>query len=162
MDSVPDSVDDDGDGGLGNPRNGFGDDGVNPIEDVPAVSEAILDESVPCNLRLNAIVPGLNSRVCTEPNGLSAFNIADRPSGVSRHSSGLASVVSSVYESFSELSKGLERSSPVEIFGMAFTEFLQGRDVGVLKNVGVHQVDIDPHTEGGFEHRVVGFPDDYL
>lgn len=67
VDSLPDSVDDDGDGGLGNPGDRFGDNAVQAVEDVPAVAELILDEVELANLIFNSIMPALDTRMCTEP-----------------------------------------------------------------------------------------------
>ena len=58
MEVKPSSVDNDSDGGLGNPSNGcWKEEFVNPVEYVPAVAESVLDEVVFGDLLCDAGVP---------------------------------------------------------------------------------------------------------
>lgn len=65
--SLPDPVDDDGDGGLGDPGDGFWDDAIQSIKDVPAIAKSVFNEMGLVNLILNSIMPAFDTRMRTEP-----------------------------------------------------------------------------------------------
>lgn len=96
VDSLPDFIDNDADGGLGHPGDGFGDDAIHSVKDVPAIAKSVFNETGRVNLTLNSIMPAFDTRMRTEPNSLSSFNFLNRPSGISSHSAWLAAVVGSM------------------------------------------------------------------
>jgi hypothetical protein len=105
VDLHPDSVDDNADGGLGHPSDGFWDDAIQSVKDVPAIAKSVLNETGLVNLTLNSIMPLLDTRMRTEPKGLSAFNFSNRPSGISSHSAWLAAVVGSMAKYLGEFAE---------------------------------------------------------
>lgn len=70
----PRPIYDTGYGGLGKPGKGFGKYPVNSIEDMPAITERILNKSVSFNSSFSTLMPPSNSRMRCEPYLLSAIS----------------------------------------------------------------------------------------
>lgn len=142
VNSKPDFVDDEGDGGLRDPGNSFRENAIEPIEYIPAISKSILDESELFNLSSNSLVPGKDSWVSSKPDRLSALNFSDQAASICSHSLSFAAVVSSMTKYLCEFASVFQGASMVEISWMSFHKLFERRRLFSIEDKRICKVDV--------------------
>jgi len=154
----PDLVDQDTHGRLRHPRAGFGEELLEPVEDIPTIPPTILDETIPADLLLRPAVPLQDAGVLLEPELLRSVYLVYGPACVGRDRLGGAYVVRCVAEDLGELPLVLSRAAMTWIRGVGLNQFFQRGWLLVIKRINVKQVHISAKAKSSLEHNVVSFP----
>jgi len=93
VDVKPGSVDNIGDGGLGNPSKRFGEKTIYAIEVVTTIAESVLDIAAALELLLDSVMPGFDTGIRAEIDALESLGLGDCDARCNCHGTGSTTVV---------------------------------------------------------------------
>lgn len=141
----------DRDGALRDPRERFGETGVDAVEEDPSKAECVRNRSVPVESRSDSVVEiAFNSRVYIEPAALETLSVANCPAESDSKRPTRSTVVCSVNRFFRLLPLGISSVTS------------KGGKANAPDILCILEVDIDISPKCVFQVFVVSFPGDYL